>query len=262
MNAVTPESANQRKSDMIANLTVEREGAITKVTFNRPSEGNGFTDDMAQAFVTALDGAASNSAVVLLRAAGADFCTGRARTPGAPPPAAEAYARRTEYDLIFDCYGAIRRSPIPVVAAVQGRAMGFGAAVAALCDVSFAGETARFSIPEMAHNIMPTMVMSALFDRINRNAILWMAYSTELIEAEDALKYGLISRVVPDDRLLGTAEDLCRLIASYPAPAVRGLKEFLRSAPSMHEQGAVDYARSLHAMVNTSSELKRKSPAA
>ena len=136
--------------------------------------------------------------------------------------------------------------------------MGFGAAVAALCDVSFAADTAQFSVPEMAHNIMPTMVMSALFDRLNRNAILWMAYSTELFGADDAMKYGLVSRVVPAGQLDFAAEELCRKVASYPRPAVRGLKEFLRSAPSMHEQGAIDYARSLHSMVNTAAEMKRK----
>jgi enoyl-CoA hydratase/carnithine racemase len=245
---------------MSETLTVERDGAVTVVTFNRPSEGNGFTDEMARAFVEALQGAAADSEAVLLQAAGADFCTGRARAPGSSAPATEAYARRDEYDLVFDCYWAIRRSPVPVVAAVQGRAMGFGAAVAALCDVSFAADTAQFAVPEMAHNIMPTMVMSALFDRLNRNAILWMTYSTELFGAEDAMKYGLVSRVVPEDQLRESARALCHRIAAYPRPAVRGLKEYLRSAPSMHEQGAIDYARSLHAMVNTSSELKRKPP--
>ena len=245
---------------MSTNLTIEHDGSITRLTFNRPEHGNGFTDEMAQAFISAMRSLPVQTEVVLLAAAGEDFCIGRARTPGSPPPALEAYDRRDEYDPIFDCYAAIRQSSVPVVGAIQGRAMGFGAAVAALCDVSFAAKSAQFSVPEMAHNIMPTMVMSALYDRINRNAVLWMAYSAELFSADQALVYGLVSQVVPADRLLESAESLCQKIAAYPRPAIRGLKEFLRSAPSMHEQGAVDYARSLHAMVNTSSQLKRKPP--
>jgi len=127
--------------------------------------------------------------------------------------------------------------------------------LAALSDVSFAAASATFSIPEMAHNIMPTMVMSALFDRMNRNAILHMAYSTEAISAEDAMKYGLVSRVVSDGEMMGAAEGICERIARYPKAAAMGLKEYLRHAPSVHEHAAIDYARSLHAMVNTSSEM-------
>jgi enoyl-CoA hydratase len=243
---------------MSNNLTVEHDGRVTRLTFNRPAEGNGFTDDMAAGFVEALKAAPARSEVVLLKGAGADFCTGRARLPGSPAPAVEAYDRRDEYDLIFDCYWAIRRSPVPVVSAIQGRALGFGSAIAALSDVSLAAETAQFGIPEMAQHVMPTMVMSALYDRLNRNAILWLTYSTELVSAQQALIYGLVSCTVPSGDLESRAEAICSKIAAYPRPAVRGLKEFLRSAPSMHEQGAIDYARSLHAMVNSSSALKRR----
>ena len=92
---------------------------------------------------------------------------------------------------------------------------------------------------------------------MNRNAILWMAYSTELITAEEAVQFGLVSRVVADDALAAVAEAMCRKVVAYPRPAVRGLKEYLRSAPSMHEHGAIDYARSLHAMVNTAGAMKK-----
>ena len=135
--------------------------------------------------------------------------------------------------------------------------MGYGTAVASLCDISIASETARFNIPELEHNVMPTMVMSALAGRLNRNAILWMAYSAQFIDAERALAYGLVSQIVPARSLKQKAENFCRVLLGRPRPAILGLKEYLRVAPYMDDQGATDYARSLHSMVNTAAEMKR-----
>jgi enoyl-CoA hydratase len=196
------------------------------------------------------------SDAVLLTASGPDFCIGRVRE-GSGPPSPEAYSRRPEYEAIFGSYTAIRSAQIPVVAAIEGRAMGYGTAVAALCDVSFASETAQFNIPELEHNVMPTMVMSALAGRVNRNTILWMAYSAEFIDARRAQACGLVSQVVPSPSLKEEVERFCRVLLTRPRPAILGLKEYLRVAPRMDDQGATDYARSLHSMVNTAAEMKR-----
>ena len=136
--------------------------------------------------------------------------------------------------------------------------MGFGTAIASLCDVTFASDTSTFNIPEIAHNVMPTMVMSAIYDRMNRNAILWMAYSADFIDAHKALAYGIVSNVVSEDKLDAEVQRFCDLLLSRPRPAILGLKEYLRVAPRMDEQGAIDYARSLHSMVNTAQEMKKK----
>jgi enoyl-CoA hydratase len=248
---------NTWSQNMSEQLLIEQDGRILRITFNR-TQDNGISDSMAVAFANAIGNATEASDVIVLRSTGPDFCTGRVRDPDAPTPATEAYARRAEYDPIFNSYKAIRNSPLPVVAVIEGRAMGFGTAIAALCDVSFASDTATFNIPEINHNVMPTMVMSALYDRVNRNAILWMAYSTDFINAERALAYGLVSTVIPSDKLTDEVERFCQLVLSRPRPGVLGLKEYLRVAPRMDEQGATDYARSLHSMVNTSAAMKRK----
>jgi len=238
-------------------LLIQQDGRILRITLNRPHD-NGISDSMAAALAHAVNHAHETSDAVVLRSIGPDFCTGRVRDADAPPPATEAYARRSEYDPIFNSYKAIRGAQVPVIAAIEGRAMGFGAAIAALCDVSFASDTATFNIPEIGHNVMPTMVMSALYDRMNRNAILWLAYSTDFVSAERALSYGLVSTVVPASKLNEELERFCQLLLSRPRPAILGLKEYLHAAPRMDEQGAIDYARSLHSMVNTSAAMKRK----
>ena len=239
-----------------APLLVEQDGRLLRVTMNRP-EDNGVTDAMADEIAKVVLSAHETSDAVLLRSIGPDFCTGRVRTKDMAPPVKEAYERRAEYDAIFGCYKALRSSLVPVVGAVEGRAMGFGAAMAALCDISICSDKATFNIPEITKNVMPTMVMSALYDRINRNAILWMTYSADFIDANAARDYGFVSTVVPASSFEAEVQRFCDTLLGRPRPAILGLKEYLRIAPEMSEQGAIDYARSLHSMVNTAADMKK-----
>lgn len=241
---------------MSEHVSIQQDGRLLRITLQRPD--NGVSDGMAAALSVAVQRAHETSDAVLLRSAGPDYVTGRVRDAGAPPPEPEAYARRAEYSAIFGSYKALRDAQVPVVTAIEGRAMGFGAAIAGLCDVSFAADTATFNIPEIGHNVMPTMVMSALYDRVSRNTLLWLAYSADFISAERALVIGLVSQVVPAAELNAAVERFCGLLLSRPRPAILGLKEYLHVAPRMDEQGAIDYARSLHSIVNTSAAMKRK----
>jgi enoyl-CoA hydratase len=240
---------------MSEQIRIEQDGRVLRVTFNRP-EDNGVSDSMAAALSAALATAHEASDVVVVSSVGPDFCTGRIRDSAGPPPA-EAYARRPEYDAIFNSYKSVRSAQVPVVGILRGRVMGYGTALAALCDVSFAADTTTFNIPEITHNVMPTMVMSALYDRVNRNAILWMAYSADFIDAKQAKDWGIVSQVVAQDKLDATAAGFLDVLLSRPRPAILGLKEYLRVAPRMDEQAAIDYARALHSMVNTSAAMKK-----
>jgi enoyl-CoA hydratase len=236
-------------------LLTKQNGRVLEASFNR--EDGACSDAMAAELSAAMLSAHETSDMVLLRSTGPDFCTGRARNSDAGKPDPEAYSRRAEYDSIFNCYKAIRNAQVPIVGVIEGRCMGFGTAVASLCDVSFASSRATFNIPEIAHNVMPTMVMSALYDRINRNAIMWMTYTTKFIDADRALNYGFISQVVDPDKLNAEVDEFCETLLSRPRPAILGLKEYLHVAPKMDELGAIDYARALHSMVNTAADMKK-----
>lgn len=237
-------------------ILVNQDGPILRITLNRPDAGNGVTDVMAAELIDLLEEAPKTSRLVLLRGAGADFCTGRAGNKP-PPTQPEALQRRRQTDVIFNCYGAFRRTPIPVVGVVQGRALGFGFSMAALCDITIASDAARFQIPEMSHKILPTMVMSSLVDRLPRKAINYLVHTSAVIGPERALTFGVVSEVVPAAELEEAVKKVCDAILACPAPATEGVKEYLRSTLTMDIQGAVDYARNLHATVNSSSEMKR-----
>jgi len=243
----------------MSDFLIEQADALLRVTINHPERGNAMTDDMAIELTGLIEGAAATGArVMVLAGAGEDFCVGRHRGAGGPPPPGDALDRREVSDVIFNCYGAFRRAPIPIIGVVRGRALGFGCAIAAACDITMAGERALFQVPEYAHNIMPTMVMSALVDRVPRKAMGYLVYSTATVSAQRALAWGLASEVVPEAELGTAVEQLCRNIIKAPLPATHAVKEYVRSGPDMATPGAVEYARNLHATINSAIDARMK----
>ena len=163
---------------------------------------------------------------------------------------------RGKTEVNFNCYDAFRRSKVPVIGVVQGRAIGFGCALAALCDITIASEKARFQLPEMAHNIMPTIAMSALVDRVPRKALMYLVYSTDEIAAHQALSFGLVSNVVPSNNLGSAVDRLVDTLKKFPLPALMAVKEYARFAYVMDTQAANDFAKNLHATINSSSAMR------
>ena len=182
---------------MANDILVKQDGPILRITLNAPKRGNAVTDDMVRELTKLIREAPKKSDIVVLRGAGKDFCVGRAGMGARPAVEPTAYARRKFSDVVFDAYGAMRNCPIPIVAVVQGGAHGFGCAIAAACDITIASDKASFSVPEMAHQIMPTMVMSSFVDRVPRKAMAYLVYSMFEVSPERALSYGIVSDVVP-----------------------------------------------------------------
>jgi enoyl-CoA hydratase len=239
-------------------ILTKQDGAILTVTLNQPTRGNAVSDEMVAALTGIIASAEKTSSAVVLRGAGDDFCVGRAVMGAAPKSDPDAYERRAFSDVVFDCYGAMRNAKVPIIAVVQGRALGFGCAIAAACDITLASDKAVFQVPEMAHNILPTMVMSSFIDRLPRKAISYLVYSTAEITPERALSFGIVSDVVPATKLDAAVETLCAAILKAPKPAIYGVKEYVKTAPDMAVYGAVEFARNLHATVNSSGEMRKK----
>jgi enoyl-CoA hydratase len=235
----------------------EKEGDITTITLNRPEIGNRQTDASWARMTEMLDVASKESRLVLFKGAGEDFCLGR-EAMGQPQPATapEAYAVRDRSETIFNLYGAFRNSRAPILGVVQGRAVGLGCALAALCDITIASEKARFQFPEMAHRIMPTIAFSALVDRLPRKAATYMIYSTQEIDAHKALTFGLVSDVVPHGELDASVNRLVEHFKKVPLAAVLAVKEYARTAFSVSTQAATDFARNLHATINSFSGMR------
>ena len=236
----------------------EKKDAGTYITINRADVNGIVSDEMATEIAGMIDAAGKDSKFIVYRSAGADFCIGRDRGANPYAPAKEALDFRANSETVFHFYDAFRRCPLPIIGAVQGRALGFGCSVAALFDVTIAADDSRFALPEMGHNILPTMAMSALVDRVGRKAIAYLAFSTREVDAQTALAYGLVSLVVPKAKLDEEVENVVKAVTKAPRPAVLGAKEYLGVAMSMDVKSASSYAKNLHATVNTSSRMREK----
>src|ERR1700749_1669895 len=193
----------------MADVLTKQDGAILHVTLNQPDRGNAVSDEMVAELTGIIEGADKTASIVVLRGAGKDFCVGRAVMGSTPKQDPDALERRNFSDVVFDCYGAMRNAKIPLVAVVQGTALGFGCAIAAPGHIPLASDQAVFQVPEMAHNILPTMVMSSFVDRVPRKAMSYLVYSQAEITPERALSFGIVSDVVPAAKLEAAVDTLC-----------------------------------------------------
>jgi len=153
---------------------------------------------------------------------------------------------------ILDVYDAIAGARQPIVAVVQGKAYGFGAALAGACDLTIAADNARFRLPEMEKDLPPTLAISALMARVPRKALTWMVYSMEEIDAATALQLGLVSTVVPLAGLDGALDKLLAAMTVRSPEALIAVKDYFRAAPYMEPRGAADYGANLLAGVLSS----------
>ena len=233
-------------------IRLGRDGAVAAITIDRPAEGNVLTLDMLRELTATIRGAAATDAkVIALRSTGADFCRGRDPKGGPANPTA-LVLRDQVLQLILDVYDALSNAPQPVVCAVQGAAYGFGCAMATACDVTIASEAARFRLPEMEHNLPPTLAISALMPKVPRKALAWMVYAMPEIDARTALGLGIVSAVVaPAELDAAMAQTLATMTARSPA-ALTAVKDYLRTAPMMEPRGAAAYGVALLSGVLTS----------
>lgn len=245
----------KEKNRMAEPVMMTREGDIVTILLNRPESGNRQTDATWAKVTEMFDAGSRESRLIIFKGAGDDFCLGR-EAMGQATPVLEAYAVRERSETIFNLYGAFRNARVPIIGVVQGRAVGLGCALAALCDITIASDRARFQFPETAHRIMPTIAFSALVDRVPRKAASFMMYSAQEIDAQKALTFGIASDVVPGNDLDRAVSTLVEHLQKMPLPAVLALKEYARSAFGMSTQAATDFARNLHATVNSFSGMK------
>lgn len=207
---------------------------VLEIVLARPDAGNVLSPAMADAIVDAIVAMPADTRAVFLRAEGKDFCTGR--TPVMPKPGTRATAldlRRLVADPVLDFYQKLRDLPVPLVMAVQGRAFGVGCALAGLADVCIAADTATFCVPEMDKDIAPTLVMTALSDRLARADLARLVLTRRPVSASEAKMIGLIGSVCPEDALLDEADSLLSKLRANPVPVLSAVKTFLNQHAEM-----------------------------
>jgi enoyl-CoA hydratase len=211
---------------------------------------------MLRALTAAICAAAATDAkVIVLRSTGPDFCRGRDGKGGPQNPTA-VVMRDQVLQPILDVYDALNGAPQPVVCAVQGAAYGFGCAMATACDVTIAADVAKFRLPEMSHDLPPTLAISALMPKVPRKALAYMVYAMPELDAATALSLGIVSAVVPLTALDAKVDEVLKTMTARSPAALTAVKDYLRNSPLMEPRGAAAYGVALLSGVLTSAARK------
>lgn len=227
-----------------ARVSVEYRDAILTLTLNTPANGNLIDAEMGKAIISALSTIDDSARLVCLRGAGADFCAGRVSPtppPGASAPSAERLRQMVALPALA-IYDAIKAVPIPTIAIVQGRAIGVGTALAAVCDLTLAAEDAQFQIPEMDRDIPPTLVMAALCDRVPLKSLAYLVLSRRVWSGHEAQAGGLVSMTCASEALQAESQTLISSMLACSPAALRACKQYLTHAPGMDPVAASAFA--------------------
>ena len=211
-------------------LIYDVEDKIATITLNRPDRMNAITPQLQKELHQAFDEADAdrNVRVIILTGAGKGFCSGYDQTvvkdgPRKIDPAGKSHAEYLEDWQRNDAKQAVYWSHMwrlgkPIIAAVNGWAMGGGFWYQLACDITIASDQAVFAQPEVRHISNTTFLFTALcgWKAANR----W-ALTGDHFDAHEALRIGMINEVVPHDKLMETARALAKRIALVPEPSVR-----------------------------------------
>ncbi|QBR03176.1 enoyl-CoA hydratase [Paraburkholderia pallida] len=223
------------------------EGRVGTITLNRPKQLNALDDALMDALGEALlrfDADESIGAIIIggsekAFAAGADIAA----------MARWSYMDVYRRDFITRNWDTVRRVRKPVIAAVAGYAMGGGCELALACDIVIAADTARFALPEVRLAMLPGAGGTQRLPRaIGKAKAMDMCLSARVLDATEADRYGLVSRVVPLCALRAESMALAASIARYSLPALMAIKESVNRAwESALGEGMLFERRELHA---------------
>lgn len=244
-------------------ITVEKEDVVATITLNRPEKYNALSQGLLAELRDVLDETESDKTirVVVLTGAGQQaFSTGFDLNPrelASDAPQDEADWNRL-IRLNFDTLIRIWNLRQPVVAAVNGHAVAAGSNLALICDVTIAADNATFGEPEIRHFALSPLLLLPYFAN-NSKAMHYLYYTGDTIGADEALKLGLVSKVVPQDQLQAEAQRIARRIALVPAYPVQLTKRSIKAAYEMMGfKNAMELHRANDALVIDASQIEEK----
>ena len=210
-------------------ILIETVGRVGVITLNRPQQLNALNDALMDALGQALLGFDADEGI------GAIIVTGSAKAfaAGADIAAMADWTYMDVYrsEFITRNWETIRRVRKPVIAAVAGFAMGGGCELALACDIVVAADNAKFALPEIKLAMMPGAGGTQRLPRVVGKAkAMDMCLSARTLDAADADRYGLVSRVVPVERLYDEALALATTVAGFSLPALMAIKESVNRA--------------------------------
>src|SRR5829696_5776128 len=190
------------------------EGSVARITLNRPEKRNALNDAVIAGLKQNLRNAAAdkNVRVVVISGAGKDFCSGADLSALQKIASASVTENSEDARTLLELFLLIRQLPIPIVAAVTGRALAGGCGLATACDLVLASASARFGYPEVKIGFVPAMVMAILRRNVSEKRAFELITRGAEIGAEQAREFGLVNQVFPDESF---GEDVTGYVSEF-----------------------------------------------
>ncbi|SON53771.1 putative enoyl-CoA hydratase echA6 [Hartmannibacter diazotrophicus] len=213
---------------------------IWSVTYTKASEGNFITSAQLAEFASTLDEVLAKPGLraVVLAGEGPNFCAGRVGAKGLT----SAADVRDDLNLILEVNQRLRTSPVPFVAAVEGKAFGFGCGFATQCDVTIAAKDAVFALPEMSHRLPPLIVLSYFGTFVPFKRAFELALTSREFGAEEALDIGIATEVVESGGAFARALSFAEEIVAMDEQSVQLLRAFARKVAGLSDASTAQQA--------------------
>lgn len=226
------------------NILVETQGKVGIIRLNRPKALNALNDQLMDELGHALRGFDADEQIGCMIITGSE----KAFAAGADIGAMASYSYMDVFkgDYITRNWEQIRQMRKPVIAAVAGFALGGGCELAMMCDFIIAAESAKFGQPEIKLGIMPGAGGTQRLPRaVSKSKAMDMCLTARMMDAAEAERSGLVSRVVAADKLMEEALGAANVIASMSLPSVMMIKEAVNRAYESSLTDGVQYERRL-----------------
>lgn len=239
------------------NLLIERDGAVLIITINRPTVLNALNTPTLAELDRAMSEAQADEAVRAIIVTGAgekSFIAGADinELAAQSPVAGREHARRGQA-----LFSRIERLGKPVLAAVNGFALGGGCELAMACSIRIAADTAKFGQPEINLGLIPGYAGTQRLTRIvGRGRALELLLAGNPITADEAWRIGLVNKVVPAAQLATEARAMAQTLAAKPAVAARYILDAVAAGLEMPFEEAQAYEATLFGLVATTEDMR------
>jgi len=214
---------------MTTDIVIERLGEVEVLTINRPEARNSLTHNTYAELEHAVR--TTSARCLVISAVDSVFCAGDDVKQIMANPEDDSSERLAASPRTTPLADALVHTNVPVIAAVNGAAVGWGMELALLCDIRVASDRAKFGELFVLRGLNCDVAgLGRLAGAVGREKAAELLFTGEVIDAATALQLGLVSRVVPHEELMPTALALAERIAANPPLAVQALKEGLREA--------------------------------
>ena len=234
-----------------SNILVETRGRVGLITLNRPKALNALNDELMDELGEALVAFDRDDAIGAIVLTGSEKAFAAGADIGAMAP--KGYMDVYKADFVTRNWERIRLVRKPVIAAVAGFALGGGCELAMMCDIMIAADSAKFGQPEIKLGIIPGAGGTQRLPRaVGKAKAMDLCLTGRMMDAAEAERAGLVSRIVPADKLLDEAIGMATVIASYSLPSVMAAKESVnRSYESGLAEGVLFERRMFHSLFAT-----------